>query len=280
MSVSVRPILVPAVAIAAAGAVALGPALVAPPAVSVAVPAIPAVHIQDVQLAGIGQDIYYAITPWVQYGVELAQYAVGWIPLIGPPIAEQIYINYFLGIQPIVEATVNYLASVVQDPFNFIAETGAYGNQLYGIGYNWVVQQFNFFFPWLPPLPPLPPVASVSAPTAAASHRVSAAAAVVADPEAPVEVAPVADVEPAPVADVEPQTAVDPVIAEVAPAVEAEVSDSAPVAVGRAGRVAAAVEVAAPAEATASQPERPSRAVRGEGRDTGKAARATRSAAE
>ncbi len=286
MNASVRPLLVPAIALAAAGTVALGPALVAPPALSVAQPSLPSVRVADVQLAGIGQEIYYAITPWVQYGVELVQYAVEWIPVIGPPISDQIDINYFRAIQPAVEATVNYLAAVVQDPFNFIAETGAYGNQLYGIGYNWVVAQFNFFFPWLPPIPPLP-LASVAAPVSAASFRVSPAATLV-EPvtEAPAEpvVAPepiaepvvpevVAIPEPVEVPEVSP--VVDP--APEAPAVtpeprSVEAPEAAPV-----SETTAAPESAAPA---ADQTDRPARASRAEARGAGKAARATRGPAE
>ena len=88
MSVSVRSLLIPGVAAVTAGAVALGPALVAPPAVTLAQPTVqvPAVHIEDIQLAGIGQDLYYAIQPWVQYGVEWAQFATSWLPGVSSQI--------------------------------------------------------------------------------------------------------------------------------------------------------------------------------------------------
>lgn len=180
MAVSVRSLLVPSVALAATSSIALGSMLAAPPAVTLARPAVqvPAVHIEDIQLAGIGQDIYYAIQPWVQYGVELAQWATVWIP----PVSSQIGILYFDGIQPVVEATVNALAGVVQNPFNIIGVLSAYGTTLGVIGYNFVAAEAAWLgFP-LPPLPPLPPLASVSrssAPSATArSARVSRAAAV------------------------------------------------------------------------------------------------------
>ncbi len=99
MSVSVRPLLAPGVAMVTAGAIALAPAVVAPPS---EITAAPTVHVENIALTGIGQDIYYAITPWVQYGVSLVQYGVDWVPVIGPPISDQIGINYFAGIQPIV----------------------------------------------------------------------------------------------------------------------------------------------------------------------------------
>ncbi len=61
MSLTVRP--VPGLALVTAGLLALGPALANPPAAGAPVPV---VHVEQVQLAGIGQDIYEAITPYVQ----------------------------------------------------------------------------------------------------------------------------------------------------------------------------------------------------------------------
>lgn len=148
-----------------AGAIALAPAVVAPPA---EITATPTVHVENIALTGIGQNIYYAITPWVQYGVSLAEYGVSFVPFIGPPIASQIYINYFQGIQPVVEATVNYAAGVVQNPLAFFPITSAYGNTLFGIGYNYVSAQLSFIG-----FPPLPPI--VAATRAAASPAKAAA---------------------------------------------------------------------------------------------------------
>lgn len=146
-----------------AGAIALGPMVVAPPTQVAA--AAPTIHVDDIALTGIGQAIYYAITPVVQDVVSWAQYGVSFVPFIGPPIADQIGINYFAGIQPIVEATVNYAAAVINNPLNFFPITGAYGNTLFGIGYGYVSAQLGFF--GLPPLPPI--VASVPAAVAASS---------------------------------------------------------------------------------------------------------------
>ena len=154
MTVSVRSVLVPGAALALAATVALSPAVMTP-AMAPAPPAIPSVHIDDVQLAGIGQDIYYQITPAVQYAVGGVSYLINFIPLIGGPIAAQININYYQGIQPVVEATVNALAGVVQDPFNIIGTLSAYATTLYDIGYNWVSAELQWL--GLAPLPPLPP---------------------------------------------------------------------------------------------------------------------------
>lgn len=141
VTLPVRPLKAPGVALAAAaGALTLAPVVampvVAPPSVQVGV--------DDIALAGIGQDIYEAITPWVQEGVAGASYLINFIPLVGGITAAQININYFQGIQPAVEATVDYLAAVVQDPFDFFPATAAYGDVLFDIGSNWVSAQLMF----------------------------------------------------------------------------------------------------------------------------------------
>lgn len=176
MTVAPRSLLVPGIAMAAAGAVALGPALVAP--VTPARPAIdvPAIHIEDIQLAGIGRDIYDAITQFVQYTVGSAQYWVGLIPVIGQPIANQIGINYFQGIQPIVESTVYALSDIVANPFNIVTVLGNYGANLFYIGYNWASLQAQFFgLPPFVPIPVPPPLASVPAPVRGSASAPSAA---------------------------------------------------------------------------------------------------------
>ena len=145
-----------AVALAIAGAVAIAPVTNPRP-----VPSPPVVHVQDVALAGVGQDIYNAVTPAVQYVVGGGSYLVNFVPLIGGPTAAQININYFQLIQPTVAATVNYLAGVVQDPLNIVPTTQAYGVTLHDIGYNYVSAQLRFL--GLQPLPPLPPIASTRA---------------------------------------------------------------------------------------------------------------------
>ncbi|MGV0994243.1 MAG: hypothetical protein ACOYB7_18545 [Mycobacterium sp.] len=173
MTVSIRPLLVPGLVLATAGAVALGPALIIAPAS--AKPVLPTVHVEKIQLAGVGQDIYNAVTPYVQYTVGGVSYIVNFLPIVGAPIAAQININYFQGIQPIVAATVNYLAGVVQNPLNFVATTAAYGAALYDIAYNWVSAQAVWI--GLPPLPPLPAAAAVTPRTPAAQSGTSRAAA-------------------------------------------------------------------------------------------------------
>ena len=178
MSMSIRSALVPAVAMATIGAVALSPVMAAPG--QSVLPAVPSIDVRtaDIELAGIGQDIYYSITPTVQYVVGGGSYLINFVPLIGGVIAAQININYFQGIQPVVEATVNYLAGVVQDPLNFGPTTAIYASTLYDIAYNWVSAQLQWVglnpLPLLPPLPS-PASAGESAPAPTAPRAAAAA---------------------------------------------------------------------------------------------------------
>jgi len=175
MSMSIRSLLFPAVAVAAAGTVALSPVLVVAPGHSaLATASIVDVRTADVALAGIGQDIYYAITPAVQYAVGGVSYIINIVPIIGGVIAAQININYFQGIQPVVEATVNALAGVVQDPFAVVATLTTYAATLYDIGYNWVSAELQWA--GLAPLPPLPSASVRESAQRSAGARAAAAA--------------------------------------------------------------------------------------------------------
>ena len=145
VQVSVRPLL-------ASGMVAVGVGSVVAPAPEAAPMAVPTVQIHAVQLAGIGQNIYNAITPVVQYVVGGVSYLVNFTPLIGGPIAAQININYFQGIQPAVAATVDYGAALVHAPLDFVPITGAYVDDMVGIGYDLLSAELRFFgFQELPP---------------------------------------------------------------------------------------------------------------------------------
>ena len=155
--IPVRLLLVPAT-LAAAGVVAVSPAS-GPTSAMAAVT--PVVSVDDIRLTGIGQDIYYAITPYVQTAVGGVSYLINFLPL-GDLIAAQINIDYYQGIQPFVEATVNYLAAVVQNPFDFLAATSAYGSTVADIAYNWVSAQLEFL--GFDPLPLLPSIGAATPP--------------------------------------------------------------------------------------------------------------------
>jgi hypothetical protein len=251
MSMSIRSALVPAVAMATVGAVALSPVLVAPG--QSVLPAVPSIDVRtaDIELAGIGQDIYYSITPTVQYVVGGGSYLINFIPLIGGVIAAQININYFQGIQPVVEATVNYLAGVVQDPLNFGPTTAIYASTLYDIAYNWVSAQLQWV--GLTPLPPLPPLPSP------ASARESAPGESAPAPTAPRAAAAAVERTPAALRRTA-RAAVAPRLAASADA-DAQEAAEAP----RAAAVDTPGEVRTPARATRGQA---ARAVRAVGADT------------
>lgn len=167
MSVSARSFLIPAAALATAGAVALTPAMTSATSTAAVAPAltaaVPAIHIEEIQLAGIGRDIYDSITNFVQYTVSSAEFWIDLIPLIGPPLADQLNINYFEGIQPLIASTVYFISDVIANPLNVLELAVIYGQNLFYTGYNWVSAQSQFFgLPPLAPIPVPPPLASVS----------------------------------------------------------------------------------------------------------------------
>ena len=197
VSVSMRSMLFPGVALVTVGAVALGPAFAAPPPLAAPAAApIPAVYVADVALAGIGRDIYNSLSATVQGLVQWAEFAVGLIPFLGGGIRGQIDINYFGLIQPLIANTVYALSDIIADPLGILTTVGSYiSNQVY-VGYTWVTDQIAFFGlpPLLGPIPAPPPLASVGgstdAPAAARTVGPRAAAALAAVPSAPAETAP------------------------------------------------------------------------------------------
>ena len=198
VSISMRSMLFPGVALVTVGAVALGPAFAAPPPMAAPAAApIPAVYVADVALAGIGRDIYNSLSATVQGLVQWAEFAVGLIPFLGGGIRGQIDINYFGLIQPLIANTVYALSEIISDPLGILTTVGSYiSNQVY-VGYTWVTDQIAFFGlpPLLGPIPAPPPLASVGgssdAPAAARTLGPRAAAALAALPVTPAETAPV-----------------------------------------------------------------------------------------
>jgi hypothetical protein len=195
VSVSIRAVLVPGVALATVGAVALAPTLVAPNAAAPARPpvAIPAVYIADIQLAGIGRDIYNSVSAVAQGLAQWAEWAVGIIPFLGSGIAAQINLNYADLIQPLIANTVYALSDIIANPLGLLTTAGSYvSNQIY-TGYTWVASQIRFFGlpPILGPIPAPPPLASSGtkaarpAATRLAAPRAAAAVSAAHDDTAP-----------------------------------------------------------------------------------------------
>jgi hypothetical protein len=104
--------------------------------------------------------VYQGIQYWVDYGVQLADYVLGFIPL-GGLISSQVNIVYGTLIRPISDSIVYQLiVPVVNDPLN----PASYVNGLIAVGQaainglvNAAVAEFNYFIGGLiPPLPPFP----------------------------------------------------------------------------------------------------------------------------
>ena len=131
MSISIRTLLVPGVAFATAGAVALGPAMVAPPAVTLAQPVaqLPVVTIPDVQLAGFTADLYGALNGWVQFGVQVAQDFFFWNPSFAAQIG-----NSYTFLEPIVTAVVAFIDTLISGPADIIGALTSLVSSVFGIG--------------------------------------------------------------------------------------------------------------------------------------------------
>jgi hypothetical protein len=112
---------------------------------------------------------YQAIQPWVDYGVDLAQYVLQFIPF-GGLIGAQVNIVYYQLIRPISDSVVyDLIVPVVNDPLN----PASYVNGLIAVGgtsvkalINTGIAEANYFLGWLiPPIPPLPFAATVTTAT-------------------------------------------------------------------------------------------------------------------
>ena len=96
----------------------------------------------------------------MSYGVELAQYALQFIPY-GYLIGNQIGIVYDTLVLPISDSVVyDLIIPVVNDPLNlasYVNGAVAVGSTTVNSFINFGIAEFNYFFGWLiPPIPPLP----------------------------------------------------------------------------------------------------------------------------
>lgn len=103
---------------------------------------------------------YQFIQYWVDYGVSVAQWALGWVPG-GYLIGDQIGIFYNNLIRPVANTTVyNLINPVLNAPLNL----GVWANGIADVAWSVVagaintgIAEANYFLGWiLPPLPPLP----------------------------------------------------------------------------------------------------------------------------
>ena len=134
MSMLIRPLLVPGVALATVGAMAMGPMLVTPPTAMLAQPTVqvPVVHIAEVELAGFTLDLYNALNGWAQFGVQVLQDFFYWNPAIAAQIG-----NLYTSLEPIITAVVTFIDTLTAGPTDIItALTSIVTNLLpaFGIG--------------------------------------------------------------------------------------------------------------------------------------------------
>lgn len=135
-------------------------------------------------------NVYNVVQPWVQYGVNLAAWAVSWLPwpigLLGP----QANILYS-GWQPIGQSLAYGAAFLLDGQFDLVIPTLINGVKA---GINNLVQgEIDWFLSFFPPLPPTPfPVFPTAPAVAATLPRASAAT------EAAVAAGPAPEAEPVP----------------------------------------------------------------------------------
>ncbi|MGH3725946.1 MAG: hypothetical protein ACRDUS_17700 [Mycobacterium sp.] len=104
---------------------------------------------------GIDQ-AYQFIQYWVDYGVDVAQWASGWVPVIGGLVSAQIGIVYDNLVRPIANSFVyNLVDPIINDPSfsNIVNSFGRFGGDIVNSVINFAWAEARYF---LPPLPPLP----------------------------------------------------------------------------------------------------------------------------
>ena len=193
----------PATALTASGVVALSAVFAAAPPTLSAAPALaPAIRVdmERVALAGFIEDIYNQIQPVVAAAVDSLEAAVGAVPVVGPPVADQIDILYTYAQQavggtvywaddlvtPLVQgqfwpisgnpgnylagafnSTVNWASGLVNTAIGFVqAEIDYFGGVLPNIVQdvvNVIQNVINWISGWIPqPLAAVSPAAAVS----------------------------------------------------------------------------------------------------------------------
>lgn len=132
---------------------------------------------------------YYAIQPWVEYGVQLFAWAFEWLPWPIGLLAPQAYIVYG-GWQPFAESVAFSLAFLVDGEFDLVLPTLAAGIQT-GLS-NLVQGEIAWILSFFPPLPPIG-FAAATAPAGRSAARVPAAPEGESNGEAPASDTPAAN---------------------------------------------------------------------------------------
>ncbi len=109
-------------------------------------------------ISSVVENTYNAVEPWVQWGFEVAAYAVGWVPYVGW-LAPQINIFYTFGEQIVRSITFN-IADWLSGQVSFVQGLSNVGVDTVNAFIYLANAQLAF---WLPPLPPIPPIGPFAA---------------------------------------------------------------------------------------------------------------------
>jgi hypothetical protein len=115
------------------------------------------------------KNVYNGVEPWVQWGFDVAAYAVGWIPYVGW-LAPQITIFYNFGERIARSITFN-IADWLGGNVSFFQGLSNVGIDTINSFISLANDQLAF---WLPPLPPIPPIGPLAATEATTELTVAA----------------------------------------------------------------------------------------------------------
>ncbi|ORB67665.1 hypothetical protein BST47_04075 [Mycolicibacterium tusciae] len=128
--------------------------------VPTALPGVPSVLAVPIapNLANSIDSLYLAVEPWVQYGFEVATYALAWVPYVGF-LSGLIMDGYFFGESIVASAVFNF-TDFLRGDGNLVENLVDFGIDV-GLAFVWLgLDALNTFIP-LPPFccyPPRPPV--------------------------------------------------------------------------------------------------------------------------
>ena len=130
-----------------------------PTVVPAALPGAPSVLAVPIapNLANSIDNLYLAVEPWVQYGFEVATYALGWVPYVGF-LSGLIMDGYFFGESIVASAVFNF-TDFLRGDGSFIENLVDFGVDV-GLAFVWLgIDVAGTFIP-LPPCcyPPRPPL--------------------------------------------------------------------------------------------------------------------------
>lgn len=171
------------------------------------------------------KNVYNAVEPWVQWGFEVAAYAVGWIPWVGW-LAPQIMIFYNLGERIVRSITFN-IADWIGGSVSFVQGLRNVAVDTVNSFIQFANDELAFFLPPLPPIPPIggAPASATAGPTAV---KLATATATVPDGAAPAPAGEPAKTETIALEETSTPPATEPPAKDVTPAADTEKAPETP----------------------------------------------------